>query len=80
MPATAEKVGGTILATDARCSHGKDLLSEGNVEDGEIVCRFHLGAFDIPTGEPTRAPCVAAIATYHVTVGDNGAIDAELPG
>lgn len=65
------EVGGAILATDARCSHGKDLLSEGNVEDGDIVCPFHLGAFDIAAGEPTRAPCVTAIATCRVTVGDN---------
>lgn len=41
--------------------------------------RTGFAAFDVATGEPTRAPCVAAIATCHVTVGENGAIEVELP-
>lgn len=57
-----------FYASDDLCTHGEASLSEGEIEGCEIVCPFHLGAFDIRTGEATRAPCSVAIRTHRVIV------------
>jgi len=46
---------GQFFATDDTCTHGDASLSEGEIEEGEIYCPFHDGAFDIRTGK-RRAP------------------------
>lgn len=63
-------VDGTFYATDDLCTHGDASLSEGEIEDGQVVCPFHLGSFDIRTGEPTAAPCTLALRTYEVETVD----------
>ena len=64
---------GTAFAIDDLCSHGDASLAEGEIEDGQIVCPYHMGKFDIRTGEATAAPCSIAIRTYAVAEAD-GAI------
>ena len=59
---------GEFFATDDRCTHGNASLSEGDIEGDDIVCPFHDGAFDIRSGEPTRAPCSIPLKTYRVVV------------
>lgn len=68
-----------FFATDDRCSHGEASLAEGEIEDGEIVCPFHLGKFDIRSGEATAAPCLAAIKTYPVVLDADGNLYIEIP-
>ena len=48
-------------------------LADGEIEDGQIICPYHMGKFDIRTGEATGAPCSVAIRTYPVIEAD-GAI------
>jgi nitrite reductase/ring-hydroxylating ferredoxin subunit len=64
------RVAGSVYATDNLCTHGEASLSDGEIEDGQIVCPYHLGKFDIRTGEPTGAPCSIALRTYRVTESD----------
>ena len=59
---------GSFYCTDDACSHGEASLSEGYIEDAEIVCPYHMGSFCIFTGEARAAPCSEAVATYAVTV------------
>lgn len=59
-----------FYATDDVCTHGEALLSDGEIEDGQIFCPYHMGAFDIRTGEATVAPCHIAIRTYLVIERD----------
>lgn len=68
---------GEFYATDDMCTHGDASLAEGDIEGGEIICPFHLGAFDIRTGEATVPPCVAPINTYAVHV-DDGIVYVEV--
>lgn len=68
-----------FFATEDRCSHGDASLSEGEVDGEEIVCPFHLGRFDIRTGEASAAPCITAIQCYAVTRGDDGRLYLDLP-
>lgn len=66
-------------ATDDLCTHGDGSLAEGDVDGDEIVCPFHLGRFDIRTGEATMAPCVQALRCHAVTVSADGRVYLELP-
>jgi nitrite reductase/ring-hydroxylating ferredoxin subunit len=59
---------GDFFATDDTCTHGDASLAEGDIEDGEVICPFHMGAFDIRTGEATAPPCVSAIKVYPVRI------------
>jgi len=63
-------VDGEYFATDDLCTHGDASLSEGEIEEGRILCPYHMGSFDIRTGEAVAAPCSIAIRTYRVTVAD----------
>lgn len=64
------RMDGAVFATDDLCSHGDASLADGEIEDGQIVCPYHMGKFDIRTGEATGAPCSIAIRTYRVSERD----------
>lgn len=69
---------GAFYASDDLCTHAMVSLSYGDVEDGQIHCPMHGGAFDIRTGAPTALPCRVKLKTYRVVaVGDD--LYAELP-
>lgn len=59
---------GEFFATDDLCTHGDASLAEGEIEDGKILCPYHMGSFDIRTGEAVAAPCSIAVRTYRVAV------------
>lgn len=65
-----------FFATDDLCSHGEAFLSDGEIEDDQIICPYHMGAFDIRTGEATMAPCHIAIRSYRI-VEDGGELFIE---
>lgn len=67
---TVYTVDGDYFVTDALCTHGKALLSDGYQEGFVIECPLHGGSFDIRSGEPLTAPCEIALKTYPVTVDD----------
>ncbi len=69
-PLAVFKLDDGIHVTDDTCTHGEASLSEGEIEDGSVVCPFHLGAFDIRTGRAVAAPCSVALRVYPVRVVD----------
>lgn len=60
------RVDGAVYATDDLCTHGDASLADGEIENGEIVCPYHMGRFDIRTGEPTGAPCSIALRVHRI--------------
>ncbi len=68
---------GDFFATDGYCTHEKAHLGDGLVDDYEIECPPHFGAFDYRTGEPTGAPACARLMTYPVTV-EEGAVFIDI--
>lgn len=64
------RVGDEFYAVADLCTHGLASLAEGEIEDGQIFCPFHGGAFDIKTGKPTERPCTIAVKTFPVQVRD----------
>ncbi len=72
------RVGEQYFATDDRCTHAAESLSDGGyLEDFTINCSWHAGAFDIRTGEATALPCIEALKTYPVIVAD-GAVYVQV--
>ena len=69
-PLAVYNLEGDFYVTDDTCTHGDASLAEGDIEGDEIVCPFHLGRFDIRTGEVTAAPCSEPIQTYPVEIED----------
>ena len=68
---------GDYYVTDDMCTHGMVSLAGGDIEDGQVFCPLHGGAFDIRSGAATELPCRVALKTYRVEVKD-GAVFAEL--
>ena len=60
------RLDGDYFCSDDLCTHGEASLADGEIEDGSIICPFHLGAFCIRTGEPTAAPCTEAVQVHAV--------------
>ena len=58
------------FATDDTCTHGNASMAEGDIDGSEVYCPFHMGAFDIRTGEATVAPCSVPLKTYEVVIED----------
>ncbi|MGE0487498.1 MAG: Rieske 2Fe-2S domain-containing protein [Gammaproteobacteria bacterium] len=67
-----------FYATDDRCTHGEASLADGDVDGDEIVCPFHLGRFDIRTGNATAAPCVTALTCHRIVADADGALIVEV--
>lgn len=62
--------GGTFYATADWCTHDRASLAEGWVEDGAIVCPWHMAKFCLRTGAALSAPAFVAIKCFRVTVED----------
>jgi 3-phenylpropionate/trans-cinnamate dioxygenase ferredoxin subunit len=59
-------VGGCYYALDDMCPHRGGPLSEGELEGATVVCPWHGAIFDLATGNVTRPPGTAGVATYDV--------------
>ena len=65
-------VGGEFYAIDDTCPHEEGPLSEGTVEDEEVVCPWHQATFNLKTGACTGPPSDEDVVTYPVRVnGDD---------
>ena len=64
-------VGGRYYASDAFCTHGHALLTEGYIDGALVECPMHGGTFDIASGKAMGQPCVTALATYTVRVAED---------
>ena len=63
---------GSYQAVEDVCTHDGQPLTDGPIENGEIVCPRHGARFDLKTGEPKCMPATSAIATFEIKVeGDD---------
>jgi nitrite reductase/ring-hydroxylating ferredoxin subunit len=69
---------GRYYATDAFCTHGHALLTEGYIDGALVECPMHGGTFDIASGRAVGQPCVTPLATYAVRV-EGESISIGLP-
>lgn len=61
-------VGGRFYVTDDHCTHGPGSLSQGWLEEHDIVCEFHQGRFDVRTGEVKGPPPMVPVKSYPVSI------------
>ena len=67
------RLGDGYHATEAYCTHGHALLTEGYIDGAIVECPMHGGTFEIATGKAVGAPCTVPLATYVTLVGFVGA-------
>jgi p-cumate 2,3-dioxygenase ferredoxin subunit len=71
-------VDNTYYVTSDLCTHGESSLSEEGMLDGYVVeCGWHMGQFDVRTGEPKTRPCTIPLQTYPVVIID-GQVHVEV--
>jgi 3-phenylpropionate/trans-cinnamate dioxygenase ferredoxin subunit len=61
-------IGGTVYATSDVCSHAYARLSDGRVEDFEVICPLHGGSYDVRTGHALSEPCTEPIVVFDCRI------------
>lgn len=74
------RVGDDVFAIGDRCTHQNVSLSEGEVDEDELVleCWKHGSQFSLVTGEPFQLPALRATPVYLVELSD-GEVLLTLP-
>ncbi len=71
---------GELYAIRDECSHGRVMLSLGEVDDTTIECFAHGSRFDLRTGEALDLPATRPVPVYPVTIeGDDVLVDLDNP-
>ena len=71
---------GQLFAIRDECSHGRVMLSLGEVDECTIECFAHGSRFDLRTGEPLELPATRPVPIDPVTVeGDDVLVDLDNP-
>ena len=65
-----------LFALDDHCTHSGGPLSEGDVRDGVVTCRWHGAAFRIATGRSAGVILCRAVRRYETRIRD-GWIEVE---
>ena len=68
------KVGDDVVCLEDNCSHAFCSLSDGDVEDDNVICPCHGAAFDARSGKPTTGPAVAPVKTFPVTISGSDVV------
>ena len=63
-------VGGDLYAIEDLCTHDGNPLSDGPVEDHEVICLRHGARFCLRTGAALTPPAYEPVATFPVAVRD----------
>ena len=74
------RLGDDVYVIGDRCSHQDVSLSEGEVDDEELVleCPKHGSGFHLETGEPSSLPATRPVPVYDVVVAD-GDVTVVIP-
>ena len=72
--------GGTLYAIEDRCSHDDGPLCEGEWDEDmcRVICPRHGSQFDLATGRPLGPPAYEPVATYPVSIGDDGVVRVDV--
>src|SRR4051812_9698553 len=72
------RLGETVCAIAATCTHYGGPLAEGLVEGTTIRCPWHHARFDLTTGEAVGAPALADVACFE-TVREGDLVQVRRP-
>ncbi|MBN2410483.1 non-heme iron oxygenase ferredoxin subunit [candidate division KSB1 bacterium] len=65
------RVGDTVYALEDRCTHEEFPLSDGWLDNENLVCAFHGARFDLKTGDALSLPAYEGVKTFPVRVSKN---------
>jgi 3-phenylpropionate/trans-cinnamate dioxygenase ferredoxin subunit len=65
-------VDGKVCALRDQCSHEEYPLSDGALEDWDVVCMYHGARFDACSGARKALPAVRPVRSFPVEVRDGG--------
>jgi naphthalene 1,2-dioxygenase ferredoxin component len=58
-----------VYVLDGKCTHEQGALGEGYIDNGELICPMHAGAFDYRTGKANEnTSWVTDINTYKTRI------------
>jgi uncharacterized membrane protein/nitrite reductase/ring-hydroxylating ferredoxin subunit len=60
--------GGEVYAFQEFCTHRYGPLSEGKIQDHQVVCPWHRSCFDIRTGKVVEGPAKLDLKTYSAVI------------
>lgn len=67
-----------FFAVADECSHDAAPISDGEIDDNEVVCERHGARFDLKTGAVTAPPAIVPIDTFPLKVdGDDILVQVE---
>lgn len=69
-PIAVYNVDGEFYATADTCTHSRASLTDGDLEDDEVVCPVHWARFNVRTGEALCFPADTPLATYRAEAVD----------
>jgi nitrite reductase/ring-hydroxylating ferredoxin subunit len=76
LPIVLANVDGDVYALEDQCSHDEFPLSDGELEDGDVVCLYHGARFDACTGKNKTLPAIRPVRSFPVEVrGDDIYVD-----
>jgi nitrite reductase/ring-hydroxylating ferredoxin subunit len=68
LPIVLANVDGDVYALEDQCSHDEFPLSDGELEDGDVVCLYHGARFDACTGKNKTLPAIRPVRSFPVEV------------
>lgn len=71
---------GKLYALQGYCTHEQGILGDGYIDNNELICPMHAGAFDVATGKANEnTSWVTDISTYACKVDElTGDITVEI--
>lgn len=76
IPICLVRTGDAVFAVHNICTHARERLDGGWVEDGTIECPRHGARFSLQTGEALTPPANTPLPTFHVEIrGDRILVD-----
>ncbi len=72
-PVALVKANGSFYAVDDTCTHERESLSAGYVENFTIECPRHGAVFDLRSGKALTLPATKDLVSYPVKV-ENGEV------
>jgi 3-phenylpropionate/trans-cinnamate dioxygenase ferredoxin subunit len=71
---------GELYAIEDRCSHDDGPLCEGEWDEDmcRVICPRHGAQFDLSTGRPLGPPAYEPVATYPVSIGEDGIVRVDV--
>jgi nitrite reductase/ring-hydroxylating ferredoxin subunit len=67
-PVAVFRVGGSLYAIDAKCTHVGGPLDQGPLSGTQVTCPWHGSVFDVRDGKVVRGPAARPATVYRARI------------